>query len=201
MGIITLLLFVGLFVAVIVMAISSKKSKSSSKKSDSITLEPMAPRAPRQMPDYDEPTDTANGNDPISPLAKFNSKQPLTQREATCYWSLVKNLHGHYVVLPQVAFSAFLYVDGADKRSNLRRFATMRQKVADFLIVRKDFTIVALIELDDSSHATKKDADRQRDAAIKEAGIRVFRIPRVPHSDQVQRLCDVLIRLDLQQQQ
>lgn len=136
--------------------------------------------------------------EPISPLAVFHGKSPLTQREASCYWSLTKNLEGHYIVLPQVAFSAFLFVDGADTRSNFRRFATMRQKVADFLIVRHDFSIVALIELDDRSHDNKQEADRQRDAAIKQAGIRVFRIPQVPHSDQVQRLCEVLLRLDQQ---
>ena len=134
--------------------------------------------------------------EPISPLSVFHSKPPLTQREATCYWSLAKHLNGHYIVLPQVAFSAFLRVEGGDSKSNYRRFATMRQKVADFLIVRPDFSIVALIELDDSTHANKKEADQQRDAAIKQAGIRVFRIPKVPHGDQVQRLCDVLLKLD-----
>jgi hypothetical protein len=135
-------------------------------------------------------------NDPISPLSVFQSKPPLTPREATCYWSLANHLNGHYIVLPQVAFSAFLRVEGGDSKSNYRRFATMRQKVADFLIVRPDFSIVALIELDDSTHANKKEADQQRDAAIKQAGIRVFRIPKVPHGDQVQRLCDVLLKLD-----
>lgn len=132
----------------------------------------------------------------ISPLSVFHSKPPLSQREATCYWALANHLNGHYIVLPQVAFSAFLRVEGGDSKSNYRRFATMRQKVADFLIVRSDFSIVALIELDDSTHANKKEADQQRDAAIKQAGIRVFRIPKVPHADQVQRLCDVLLKLD-----
>lgn len=140
--------------------------------------------------------DAATGSGPQSPLSVFRSKPPLTQREATCYWALAKQLNGHYIVLPQVAFSAFLRVEGGDSKSNYRRFATMRQKVADFLIVRPDFSIVALIELDDSTHANKKEADQQRDAAIKQAGIRVFRIPKVPHADQVQRLCDVLLKLD-----
>ncbi|MDC7700373.1 DUF2726 domain-containing protein [Vogesella indigofera] len=133
---------------------------------------------------------------PHSPLSVFHSKPPLTAREASCYWSLAKNLNGHYIVLPQVAFSAFLFVSGGDSKSDFRRFATMRQKVADFLIVRNDFSIVALIELDDRSHENKKEADRQRDAVIKEAGIRVFRIPRIPDSDKVQRLCEVLLKMD-----
>lgn len=140
--------------------------------------------------------DAATDAGPQSPLSVFRSKPPLTEREATCYWALAKQLNGHYIVMPQVAFSAFLRVEGGDSKSNYRRFATMRQKVADFLIVRPDFTIVALIELDDSTHANKKEADQQRDAAIKQAGIRVFRIPKVPHADQVQRLCDVLLKLD-----
>jgi len=145
----------------------------------------------------DSPLDDQDSQaEPISALSVFRSKPPLTQREATCYWALAKHLNGHYIVLPQVAFSAFLRVEGGDGKSNYRRFATMRQKVADFLIVRPDFSIVALIELDDSTHANKKEADQQRDAAIKQAGIRVFRIPKVPHGDQVQRLCDVLLKLD-----
>jgi very-short-patch-repair endonuclease len=175
----------------------SKNAKSSFDRAAAMELEPVTithPRSYRAQHEYVPDAPTVNA--PISPLSVFHSKPPLTKREATCYWSLANHLNGHYIVLPQVAFSAFLRVEGGDSKSNYRRFATMRQKVADFLIVRPDFSIVALIELDDSTHVNKKEADQLRDAAIKQAGIRVFRIPKVPHADQVQRLCDVLLKLD-----
>lgn len=197
MTLLTILFLAALvLVAVLVGAKSGrKKAKSPFGRAASMKLEPIMRSAPNQA-QHEHIPDVPAPDDPISPLSVFQSKPPLTQREATCYWSLANHLNGHYIVLPQVAFSAFLRVEGGDSKSNYRRFATMRQKVADFLIVRPDFSIVALIELDDSTHANKKEADQQRDAAIKQAGIRVFRIPKVPHGDQVQRLCDVLLKLD-----
>lgn len=182
-----------LFFVFLVLFVLSQREKKKRSKFPSVQITPANETRALTLASTlaESETDTA-----ISPASVFCSKPPLTQREASCYWSLVNNLNGHYVVLPQVAFSAFLLVQGGDSKSNFRRFSTMRQKVADFLIVRNDFTIVALIELDDRTHDNKKEADRQRDAAIKEAGIRVFRIPHVPDSDKVKRLCEVLLKLD-----
>lgn len=131
-----------------------------------------------------------------NPACRFHSKKPLTDREQGCYWRLVDNLGGDFVILPQVAFSQFLQVKGGNQKDNFREFARVRQKVADFLICRKDFTIVALIELDDKSHAGKEEKDQERDRVVKESGIRVFRIPSTPGNDAVRNLGDVLRRLD-----
>lgn len=133
---------------------------------------------------------------PESVASRFHARKPLTDREQGCYWRLVHNLGDGFVVLPQVAFSQFLLVKGGSEKDNFREFARMRQKVADFLICRKDFTIVALIELDDRSHIGKEARDKERDRVVKEAGIRVFRIPSTPGNETVKNLGDVLRRLD-----
>lgn len=128
--------------------------------------------------------------------SKFVSKSPLSEREQGCYYRLVANLGDDFVVLPQVAFSAFLTTQGGSKRDNYTLNNTMRQKVADFLICSRDFRVLAVIELDDRSHIGKEEQDKMRDAKLKEAGLRTFRLPHTPDNQAVQNLADILKRLD-----
>ncbi|HJV07810.1 MAG TPA: DUF2726 domain-containing protein [Chromobacteriaceae bacterium] len=130
--------------------------------------------------------------------ARFTLKNTtlLTEREQGCYWRLVTALGPDFIVMGQVAFSQILTVKGGTGYQNHALFSTMRQKVADFVICRKDFTMIAVVELDDSSHANKRDKDKIRDRAIKEAGLLVFRLPSTPNHEPVERLADVLKRLD-----
>ncbi|MGD9842223.1 MAG: DUF2726 domain-containing protein [Steroidobacteraceae bacterium] len=53
----------------------------------------------------------------------------------------------------------------------------MDPKSADFVVCNKDFSVVAVIELDDSSHdrAGRKKADADKDTALKPAGICITR--------------------------
>lgn len=74
----------------------------------------------------------------------------------------------------------------------------MRQKVADFLVCRRDFTIAAVVELDDRSHRDKHEQDKARDEVCKQAGLLVFRLPATPDNEPVQRMAEVLRRLDKQ---
>lgn len=52
--------------------------------------------------------------------------------------------------------------------------ARARQKVADFVICNKDFSIIAIVEVDDSTHSAEK--DKARDAITESAGIPTYRI-------------------------
>lgn len=58
-----------------------------------------------------------------------------------------------------------------------KRFPTrnlFNRKVADFVVLDKSLNIVAIVELDDSSHIGKEDKDADRDALVAEAGFRVI---------------------------
>ncbi len=77
------------------------------------------------------------------------------------------------VVLAQVSFSSFITVPGRSKAS-FALFARARQKVADFVICNKDFSIHAIVEVDDKTHKTDK--DKYRDEITEQAGFKTFRI-------------------------
>jgi very-short-patch-repair endonuclease len=101
------------------------------------------------------------------------AKKPLTEREQAMYFRLVSTFPEH-VVLAQVAFSALLASKDRPTRS------TFDRKVADFVLCQKDFTPVAVIELDDKSHRGKETSDAARDALLAKAGYRVQRFANVP---------------------
>jgi hypothetical protein len=73
-------------------------------------------------------------------------------------------------ILPQVAFSRFLYTKGGTKKENYTKFLTFSQKSIDFLVCDKSFYIKAAIELDDSTHTPEK--DEAKNQIFKESGIR-----------------------------
>lgn len=105
--------------------------------------------------------------------AKFCSKQTLmSDSEQELFRRLIKALPDHFV-FPQVAFSQFLYTAGGDQKENFGTMATVKQKVADFIVCSQRFQMVAVIELDDASHNPEKDA--KRDAVLKEAGLKPVR--------------------------
>ncbi len=47
------------------------------------------------------------------------------------------------------------------------------------------FQVLAVVELDDSSHKGRADRDAKRDAMLTEAGYRVLRYARIPDIDRV----------------
>ena len=79
-----------------------------------------------------------------------------------------------HVVLSQVAFSALLVSKQQATRNGYNR------KVADFVLCTKSFDVLAVIELDDSSHKGREGADGDRDAWLKDVGYRVVRYPQIP---------------------
>ena len=119
--------------------------------------------------------------------AKFHPKRPLSEPEQILYWKLKTALPDH-VVLPQIAFSRFLYTKGATSKENFRKFGSGRQKVADFLICNKSFYILAIVELDDSSHNPQR--DDARDEILKEAGLKLFRwkVGQMPTENEIKKI-------------
>ena len=80
------------------------------------------------------------------------------------------------IVLCEVAFSALLYAKSNGARNTYNRLRT------DFVLVDKSFRVVAVIELDDSTHQSEnaKVRDAQRDVMLERAGYKVLRYRQVP---------------------
>lgn len=110
----------------------------------------------------------------------------LSSPEQQLYWLLVKALPEH-VVMAQVAFSRILMTRGGDSKENFSKFGRAKQKVADFVVCSKDFKMLAVIELDDSSHS--RDKDERRDAMLREAGLRTMRwnVRGMPDTAEIRR--------------
>ncbi|MFC4159478.1 DUF2726 domain-containing protein [Chitinimonas lacunae] len=116
----------------------------------------------------------------------FLTQRPLlTAREQKMYWRIQEALAGQYVILAQVAFSQMVQAKGGTAKERFALFARVRQKVADYVICRSDFSIVAVIELDDSSHDHKLDKDAERDACLREAGIPTLRWRSLPSAAEI----------------
>jgi len=119
--------------------------------------------------------ESKNGNAKRSPI---KGKRIITMNEQPTFIKLREALPEH-IILAQVAFSAFMTAQGYATRNLFNR------KVADFIVLDKTFNIVAIVELDDSSHKGKEKIDAERDALIQEAGFRVVRYKRTPELAQI----------------
>ena len=119
--------------------------------------------------------------------ARFEARNALlSSPEQQLYWLLVKALPEN-VVMAQVAFSQILIARGGDSKENFSKFSRAKQKVADFVVCSKEFKMLAVIELDDSSHS--RDKDERRDAILKEAGLRTMRwnVRGMPDAAEIRR--------------
>lgn len=104
---------------------------------------------------------------------RIRPRRALTPREQAMYFRLQQTFP-ELVVMGQVAFSALL---SAHKRRTRNRFD---RKVADFVLFTRAFEVLAVIELDDASHASRKARDASREALLKDAGYTVLRFAGVP---------------------
>ncbi|MET0322940.1 MAG: DUF2726 domain-containing protein [Duganella sp.] len=107
-------------------------------------------------------------------------RRPLTAFEEQMYGALVGALP-ECVVLAQVAFSALVTTPATRHRNRFDR------KVADFVVCSRRMTPVAVIELDDSSHRSKRAADAQRDAMLRNAGLTTLRYQSIPAAHIIRR--------------
>lgn len=109
-------------------------------------------------------------------LPVFYGKRPLTEIEQTLFHRLTTALP-ECIVLAQVQVSQIVGIKKGPAWQTW--FNKISRKSVDYLVCLKDFTIVAAIELDDSSHQredrTKSDSDK--DTALLGAGHKVIRWP------------------------
>lgn len=104
----------------------------------------------------------------------FYSKRLLTQPEQVLYHRLVKTLP-ECIVLAQVQASRLL---GVKKGANFGVWNNRINRLSlDFVVCLKDSTVVAVVELDDSSHerADRREADQRKERALKSAGVVLIR--------------------------
>lgn len=100
------------------------------------------------------------------------ARKPLTDREQAMYFKLQSALPEH-VVLAQVALSALLEAKSVATRN------TFDRKIADFVVCSKAFEVLAIVELDDASHKTKRAKDAERDHLLQKAGYKTLRFQNV----------------------
>lgn len=104
---------------------------------------------------------------------RLHRKPVMTAREQQMY-HLLQTALPECTVLAQVAFSALVTAQG---RTNRNRFD---RKVADFVLCSQQLNVIAIIELDDSSHAGRERQDQERDAMLRLAGYVTLRYANFP---------------------
>lgn len=111
----------------------------------------------------------ANSRRPL----RLQRKPVMTTREQQMY-HLLQTALPECTVLAQVAFSALVTAKGWANRNRFDR------KVADFVLCSQQLNVIAVIELDDRSHAGRESQDRERDAMLRLAGYVTLRYANVP---------------------
>lgn len=105
----------------------------------------------------------------------YFAKKPLTEVEQVLYFRLFRALPGQ-IVLAQVGLSRLLGVKQGPR--SLAAFNRISAMSVDFVICAKDSTVLAVIELDDATHARadRGAADAKKDKALAAAGLRIIRL-------------------------
>lgn len=99
---------------------------------------------------------------------EYAPKLALTKPEQVLFYRLREALPT-YIVLAQVSMHRVIKPKGGGKAA----FNTISQKAIDFVICRPNFSVVCVVELDDSSH--NKERDMSRDTYLISAGIETIR--------------------------
>jgi very-short-patch-repair endonuclease len=118
---------------------------------------------------------------------EITGKRMMSANEINLYEKLTSYLP-NYIIFSQVSFSAFLNSKDYATR------ATFNRKFADFVILDRNYEIVCLVELDDSSHRNKEYKDKQRDALCMKGGYQVIRFSSQPNMGQIQNKLGFLVQ-------
>jgi len=104
----------------------------------------------------------------------YLKKPIMTDNEKEFFERLIEALP-YFYVFPQVAMGAILQPAATrqDKRNYHRIRGTFSQKMVDFVVCDAALNIVVLIELDDRTHSSEKDGER--DAMTNQAGYATLR--------------------------
>jgi len=105
-------------------------------------------------------------------LGKYRARALMTDNELEFFYRLSRALPQH-LIFPQVSLQALVEAASSDKKTAEADRLRIAQQRADYVICDPAGAIVAVIELDDRTHDSKKDA--VRDLRLKQAGIRTVR--------------------------
>lgn len=112
---------------------------------------------------------------------KVERRALMTPAELRFFRQLAATLP-HRWVFPQVAIGALLNARGGqDQRAFRAARNAFSQKIVDFAVADPaDGRVLYIVELDDRSHETRREADARRDAMLNVARYDVVRIPTKP---------------------
>lgn len=117
----------------------------------------------------------------------YTLRPVLTEREQVLFHRLRKALP-EYIVLAQVQLSQMITVRTRveSRQAWLNKIA---QKSVDFVVCNHDLSVLAVIELDDGSHDTQTQIkrDRDKDKALKHAGVRIIRTREIPSVESIRK--------------
>lgn len=111
----------------------------------------------------------------------IKARELMTKREQTMYLALVDALP-EYFIFSQVAFTALITSKSQAVRNKFNR------KVTDFVICNKEFVVVAIVELDDSTHKGKEAVDAKRDDLLTTAKYNVIRFSKVANKEVIREM-------------
>ena len=111
---------------------------------------------------------------------KYFARKIMTAYEQKLFTKLKVALP-QYHILSQVAFSALITNQNYKIRSQFNR------KVTDFVVINDDGDVIAIIELDDSTHLDKVDEDKFRDLMLTQAGYKVVRFTKIPTLQEIRQ--------------
>lgn len=131
-------------IAIVVVVLLIKKNEKENKTAKEYT---------EQLKKPEETTSTE------SYVGKYKSRMLLTKNEWSAYMAMKKITDAHELVIcPKVRLIDIVEPKPCDEEYALR--AKVIQKHVDFVICKKNLQIIGVVELDDTSHDTKKRKER-----------------------------------------
>jgi len=119
--------------------------------------------------------------DVLSPSVTYASKKfLLTKTEILFYTSLFEAVNGRCWIFPKVRLADIVDIKDSKNRSAWQTaFNQISRKHVDFVLCSPgEYRILALVELDDSSHDRKERQDRDKlvDGVVRNAGVPIIHI-------------------------
>ncbi|MFC5550894.1 DUF2726 domain-containing protein [Massilia aerilata] len=106
------------------------------------------------------------------PEAAYKPRPIMTENELEFFGRLVAALPEHYI-FPQVAMSALIESANTDRKQAFGDRQRIAQQRIDYVVCNKRCEVVAVVELDDRTHAKVK--DQVRDGRLAQGGYRTVR--------------------------
>lgn len=122
---------------------------------------------------------------------RYYKKELLTAPEQVLLHRLISALPGK-LIFAQVAMRALVDVKSPDRKTYWSKTGEIQGKYVDFVVCEPSGAVIAVIELDDASHQRedRQKADRIKNKAFTEAGVRLIRIQggKLPDAVTLQKL-------------